>query len=254
MLNLMKELSVPQGLVKNVWYEAVVVDNNDPKKLCRVTARIHGIFNGIADNHLPWCIPGCLCHADGASATSGTVDIPKPGTKVRILFQEGNSELPIYFPYMVDTSTVLDEAVLNYPDRKVHRLQNNALIVIDTHTNEVFIRNPGAINIFVEGDANISVSGNMVEKIFGNKTTFVQGDLTEIVHGNRKLGVAGTDLATCIGQRDVHTGGDDNHFASGNVLRTSPYINDDVPQSVNAPVPEVPVLPKWPGIRGNVPS
>ena len=253
MLNITRDLSKPQGIIKGALYDAIVVDNKDARHLGRVTARIPILFDGIEDAHLPWAIPVGVNHADGASSTSGCVDIPKIGTKVCLSFQESSVDHPTYSTYPVDETTVLDEALLNYPDRKVMRLQNSALVVYDTKTNELFIRNPGTVRIYVEGNCELEVKGNMVEKVMGNKTSYVRGNLTEIVDGNRTLGVKGTDTAISVGTRSILSHGADNHHAGGNMIRTAPYINDDLPGADLGSVPATPTFARWAGIRGNVP-
>lgn len=315
MLNIAKDLGQGQGIRENLMYEAVVVDNDDSKSddgkmLCRIKARIKGIFDGIKDADLPWAIPDYK-HADGASSSSGSTDIPRIGTKVLLQFQNGSSEHPMYTGYIVDDKTELFEMRLNYPDRKVILYQNSTLMCIDTKTKEIFIRNPGDFNIFIEGNANLKVMGNVVEKVMGNRTSYVKGDVTEIVDGDRVSLVKGDDTEIVLGKRttqtsgdrtvvdlgsvnsettgdaisrvhgnaEQYTGGDNVHAISGNslvytektdehhsgtsMLRAAPYINDDLPQrglpqtppKIEVPKkPEVPVLKRWPGIRGNVPS
>lgn len=315
MLNISKDMGQGQGLRENMSYEATVVDNDDSKsddgkRLCRVKARVAGIFEGISDEDLPWAIPDCH-HVDGASSTSGSMDIPKIGTKVLLKFQNGSSEHPMYSGYIVDDLTELFEMKLNYPDRKVLLYQNSTLLCIDTRTKEIFIRNPGDFNIFIEGNANLKVMGNVVEKVMGNRTSYVEGDLTEIVGGNKVSIVKGNDTEILIGSKIQQTSGDqtiialgsineetggstvrttrgnseqytggnnvqaisgnsivytektDEHHSGTSMLRAAPYINDDLPQRgvPNTPPglkqperPEVPVLARWPGIRGNLPS
>jgi len=315
MLNISKDMGQGQGIRENIMYEATVTANDDSKsddgkKLCRVKARIKGIFDGIKDEDLPWAIPD-YHHVDGASATSGSTDIPRIGTKVLLQFQNGSPEHPMYSGYIVDERTELFEMRLNYPDRKVFLYQNSTLICIDTKTKEIFIRSPGDFNIFIEGNANLQVMGNVVEKVMGNRTSYVKGDLTEIVDGNKVSIVKGSDKEIVLGTKTVQTSGDqtvislgsirqetrgstvtttrgnteqytggdniqaiagnsvvftektDEHHSSTSMLRAAPYINDDLPQrgtpssppGIPLPVgPEIPVLARWPGIRGNLPS
>lgn len=287
MLNLSKDMGAAQGIRKDLKYEATVVSNNDTKApdgrmLCRIQARIAGMFDGIPDENLPWAIPN-VSHADGASSTSGSHDVPKIGTKVLLMFQEGSSEHPMYEGYIVDSTTSLDEMVLNYPDRKVIRYKSDVLLVIDTKTNEIFIRNPGNFNLFIEGDANLKVMGNVVEKVMGNRTSYVKGNLIEIVDGNKMTLIKGNEdkhilgsshshvngnqgeyidgsyESSANGSRTVFTAGADAHHSASSILRTAPYINDDLPAggplSPSLPGdPSEPVLAPWPGIRGSVPS
>ena len=258
MLNIAKDMGTAQGINKDLLYEATVVNNDDSKsedgrRLCRIKARIGGLFDGIPDADLPWAVPS-LDHADGASSTSGTNDIPKVGTKVLLKFQNGSSDHPIYTGYVVDITTALQEMIHNYPNRKVSRYQNNLLIVVDTQTNEIFIRNPGNFNLFIEGNVNIEVTGNVVEKVLGNKTVYVKGNLTEIVDGSREVHVKGSNVQSVGSTNTMHAVGADTYSSDSTILRTAPYINDDFPMGGAPASPPVPVLEAWPGIRGNLPS
>lgn len=277
MLNIAKDMSSSQGIAKNKQYEAVVVANDDSKsedkrRLCRIKARIAGIFDGIEDEDLPWAIPD-YHHADGASSTSGSQCIPKIGSKVLLEFQDGSSEHPMYSGYIVDSTTMLQEMEHNYPDRKVIRYQYDALVVVDTKTKEIFIRNPGDFNIFIEGNANISVTGNVVEKVMGDRTSYIKGNVVEIVDGNKVTHVKGNSAEivdgnsntavkgnkdqSVAGSSTVFTTGADSHGSAATMLRHAPYINDDLPQggSPAAPAnPTIPTLEAWPGIRGSIPA
>lgn len=260
MLNIAKDMATPQGLVDGMYYEAIVVNNDDinspdKRRLGRIQARVDEVFGpDIPDEHLPWAIPELFMQLDGASSTSGFVSIPKIGTKVLVRFQCGSALHPVYSGYLIDETTRMEELLHNYPNRAVARFQNGCLLVIDTQTDEVFFRNPGDLNIFIEGNANLVVKGNVVEKILGNKTTMVQGNLTEIVKGSRNLHVEGNNLQTVGGNNDAFAGGSDGHHASGNMIRTAPYINDDEPSGSAPSAPADPSVSPWPGIPGEVPS
>lgn len=258
MLNLNKDMRTGQGLDPHRRYEAKVVANDDTKSddgrmLCRVQARVAGLFDGTDDEDLPWALPTFM-HTDGAGADSGYQWVPKVGTKVLLQFQDGSSEHPIYSSYPADASTLLEEMKTNYPDRKVVRHSDGFVVVIDTRTHEVFIRNPGAYNIFIQGDANLSITGNVVEKIEGNRTSVVEGDLVEIVKGNRTIHAEGNSTEIVGGARRTHAVGADLQTSDSTMERQASYINDAELSAGTPDTPEVPAMPAWPGIRGETPS
>lgn len=72
-----------------------VVINIDPMNAERVKVRIPELYNGVADNDLPWAIP--IRHrVQGTSNSSNDTDIPAIGTDVFIQFDGGNKYSPFY--------------------------------------------------------------------------------------------------------------------------------------------------------------
>lgn len=228
-----------QGLDPSIVYEAQVVDNNDPRKLGRIRARIKGVFDGISDNHLPWAVPR-YNHCDGAynpggNATdrAGTCMIPKVKHKVGLRFPTADPHRAVWCDYTIDDQVVLPEAKKNYPDRAVWKFSNGTYVILDTRTNEIFVNNPGDIDMTVLGDVNQYIVGNqqlvvtdskqMIDGYLlnapetvlkqlspkpakqvaftgllsksraGNRHIHVKGDQTMLVEGNRKVIIKGND-------------------------------------------------------------
>lgn len=259
-----RDLATPQGLNKEYRYEAIVVNNDDSKTdnpyTCRVQARVNILFDGIEDDHLPWAIPS-FEHPDGASKDSGKAFVPKIGSKVLLIFQEGRETHPMWLGYPVDRTTVMEEMKHNYPNRVVTKLKNKAITVYDTQTNELFIRNPGTLRVYIQGDAEITVMGNSTEVVKGNKNVFVEGDLTETITGTHTRTVGkdstdsvGGDAKESIGGNWKHsTGGDSSIQVAGTQVNNAGQMNDQVggpdpdsPDSVNSS----PDLTNWPGFPG----
>lgn len=238
-INATKYLS-RQGIDPKMVYEAEVANNYDPRKLCRIQARIRGVFDGIADGDLPWAIPE-FQHPDGAynsggNATdrSGMAMVPKNGHKVGLKFPTGDAHRPVWTSYTVDEQTALPENQdVNYPDRAVFKFSNGAYMIIDTRTNEIFVNNPGDINMTVLGDVNQYIVGNqqltvsdrkgdiagyllnapetvlsrlqqkpakripfkglMSRGYAGNQHTYITGDQTTHIRGNRMIKIEGND-------------------------------------------------------------
>lgn len=173
-LNLTKFMK-PSGLDPAAHYEAVVTDNNDPRQLGRIRARIAGVFDGIPDDHLPWAFP-MFQHADGAynpggDATdrSGTFFVPKVNHIVSLRFPTGDPHRPTWRSYTVDEKVALPERVKNYPDRGVIKFSNGMYIIIDTKTNEIFFNNPGDMDITILGDVNQYIVGNQQMVVSNSK-------------------------------------------------------------------------------------
>lgn len=274
MLNPAQDLAQGQGLDKTKKYKGTVVNNNDPRQLARIQVRVDTIFDGISDEHLPWAIPA-FEHCDGATANSGFVGIPKNGSRVSIKFQGGSPLHPEWSGYTVDETNLLHEAKHNYPDRVVALYDNTCLLIIDTKSKEIFLRNPGDYHFFIEGNVFIQVKGNVTERIKGNYTKIVDGNTTVLtkgwekrqtlghytnsIGGYRRISTKGDKVETVGGRGTYHVDGNDGYFVKGNSVRTGARI-DDNPGSGPSPKPDepsdiaTPAFPVWPGVRGNLPE
>lgn len=211
------DLRTPQGLQPEKPYHGTVIENDDGKtKRRRIRIRVDGIFDGIPDDKLPWAM-AMDGQPDGASETSGHSSVPKKGTKVMVQFQGGNPLFPKYSTnYITEDTNVLQDANRNYPDRRVDRLQNKAEVVVDTKTNEIFLRNPGDAHIYVEGNVHMEVKGNIVEKFHGNVDRWIKGNLQETVVGNRITSIEGKDVEIIKGSRHLRVESDSTQHIQGN--------------------------------------
>lgn len=161
-----------QGLDHKMVYAAVVIDNEDPRQAARVRVRITGIHaDTIPDTALPWALPMTQAYAVNGDVPerAGKVDIPPKGAKVGVRFLNGDVYKPMLAPYPGDKKTILPEALVNYPYRKVHRYENGAYVIVDTKTNELLITNPGDLHMVVLGDCTKTVVGKQTEIITGAK-------------------------------------------------------------------------------------
>lgn len=226
-----------QGIDPTMLYKGVVVDNNDSRKLCRVRVRVTGFFDGIKDGDLPWAVPS-FGSAQGAKSEgntwSGLAHVPPKGHVVGLRFPLGDPHKPQWCAYHVDEEIALEPMKKNYPHRVVVHLANGFYMIVDTKTNELFINNPGDMNMTVLGDVNQYIVGNqnlvvtnsksdidgyllnapdlVLSKISGkserkirfpgllskssagNQHTTVSGDQTVLIKGNRKVVVQGNDV------------------------------------------------------------
>lgn len=279
-------------------YSGMVVQNDDSnsldkRKLARIQVRVPIIMDGIEDEHLPWAIP-MMDYSMGESSDWGKFDVPAIGSKVCVAFQQGSILHPVYLSHHVDEVTVLEEADTHYPKRKVILLPNKLLLVIDTENNELLVRNPGRMSILIQGDADLTVTGNLKEVIHGNRHTVVRGDSIDHVKGNR-LTVTDKDAAELVtGNKSVLTkgnlleetsgqsgyvfhanvvykydadssqyvGGNFMNLAKGTNLRFGSTVHDNPAAEVTVPNipaitlegPKEPQVDKWEGVRWDTPD
>lgn len=210
-MNISQDMRQGQGISKDRVYEGTVVDNNDPEMLGRIKVQIKEVFEGMKTAHLPWVIPD-LQHSDGASPETGCFSVPEVGSLVSIQFEDGLIDYPRYYGYHINKKTILPESRHNYPNRKVVKLKNKCLLVIDKKTNELFIRNPGTLRIYVEGDLELEVVGNVQQK--------VSGDMNLEIGGNYNVKVGGSihESATAV---SVSSGGQLSLFGASTSIESA---------------------------------
>lgn len=145
------------GLREGTRYRAIVTKNDDPKQLGRIKFKIPKFFE-FDTVVAPWAIPQSNGE-DGASKTAGTVNIPRVGAFVDIMFMGGSVYHPAYHPTSIFKSVQLERSNVNYPDRKIHQLSNGCYLVIDEKDGFIDIFNPGDLRLSVNGSSNIIVKG-----------------------------------------------------------------------------------------------
>lgn len=264
--NILQDLK-QQGLLESRKYAGFVVDNNDPKGLCRIKVRVPVVFDGIKNEDLPWAIPH-FNHVDGASNISGVQFVPKNNSKVWVIFQENSPTKPVWIGYHVDETTKLQEMEFNYPDRLVVRFQNKALVCLDTKANVAHIRWPGTLKLYIYGNVETEIIGNVEEHIHGNVNRLVDGNLTERVKGSKSCYVGVDYKQQVIGSKKLEIGNYEQHSnGKTSIYSTSSMyleskdnlglygenIYEDYPEKGspgNVVVTDNPNITVWDGIRG----
>lgn len=154
-----------KGIDPNMEYEAVVVDNNDPKEICQVRARVVGIFDDFEDKDLPWIRPS-MNQVEGYKGGSdihafGTINIPQRNSKITVKFPTGDMYSGIYeVRSHITEADMLPEAKVNYPHRLVTRLSSATQMIVDRMTREIFITHGGDFHFTIFGDVNQTIIGN----------------------------------------------------------------------------------------------
>ncbi len=101
---------------------ALVVNNNDPKKIGRILIRIpsyHGVpgktDRSIPDEGLPWAMP---CFYGGCGQDLGSFLVPIPGTYVWVTFEDNDVDKPVYLGGVPSVGSTIAKTVnnLNDPD------------------------------------------------------------------------------------------------------------------------------------------
>jgi hypothetical protein len=103
--------------------------------------------------------------------------------------------------------TQMEETKYNYPNRAVIRFQNKAMIIVDTQDNICYIRNPGNLKIFIDGNVELEINGNVDEQIHGNVRRRIKGNVDERIYGNVIRHIYGNLDEEVDKNRHYHTGG-----------------------------------------------
>lgn len=164
MMNLNGHVS-KKGIDPQMKYEGIVVDNNDPKRIGQVRARIAGIFDDIEDKDLPWLRPN-MKQTEGWKGGSdvhafGTFAVPQHNSKITVKFETGDMYSGEYTSEARPTEAdMLPEAHVNYPHRMVHRLSSATQMIIDRMTKECILIHGGDFHFVIFGDVNQTIVGN----------------------------------------------------------------------------------------------
>lgn len=194
-----------------------VIDNKDPDKHHRLKIKIPGIHEYEDVKHYPWCVPAQVGLAGGGETEQ---NIPRIGSKVYVVFQNGDQHFPMYKGGVKDKDTlkgVLDE---NYPNRKGFDLGDGHSMYTDKETNETRYDHPSGavVHVAPNGDINIvspghvSIKASTLSLDISGGTTISTSTLT--VNGlsqfNGNMGVNGAMInnGTNIGSTHTHGGVD----------------------------------------------
>ena len=163
------------GIREGVKYRAIVIDNDDPKKLCRIKFKIPKFFE-FETSVSPWAI--CSDNgADGSGKNFGTINIPRKDSYVDIEFIGGSVYHPRYYSSSMFSSVQPTDVGIHYPDRKIIRLSNGVFVIIDENDNMINIFNPGATNIDTGDAIGISTPSTIAISPDGGLVVYVkEGD------------------------------------------------------------------------------
>ncbi len=227
-INMLEDLE-KQGLDKDKYYEAIVVNNDDTTSSDghmrkRIQARVPVLWEGIVDDHLPWAVSMYPDEGDGTTVDHGTCNIPVIGSKVFLMFQNGSEDHPMYYPYSGDDTTVMELAKVNYPQRKVTKFSNGCYFIIDKSNNELILFNPGDTKITIMGNVTLYVEKNVDAHVKGNVTANIDGNLDARIQGNTGVVTEGSLNVNTSGSTNIHSDGAMTLSSGGGMTLTAPSI------------------------------
>lgn len=240
----------------NGFYRGVVIDVNDPKQSGRIRIKVFPMFDGVADNTLPWAIAADSTF--GGSANVGSAAVPIVGSHVFCFFENGDFRFPVYFASapaiqndIPDIPTLSREddgtvAAINaaasisvtdafggtwdepvsayaavYPKNKVFRSESGIVVEIDDTVDNIrlHVYHPSGTRTEVDN------AGNTVEHVSAKKTTVIVGDNNIEVQSNQNTTTGGKHGIKIGTDGKVTVGGNYDITVSGNCNITAATIN-----------------------------
>ena len=199
----------------------VVVNSDDPTFSGRAKVRVFGLMDNIVDDHLPWATP---INAEFHGGTGGgNLSVPKPGTFVRIRFNDGDIYAPEISSIQNIDNDLINEIKEDYqgthviiydPDvdlKILHQVQSGLLIYFKesffqiSPDSMVTIQTEDADSIIqMEGDTTRIVTKNNIDVAAAAKAT-VQADEVVVAGANTTKIGPGPNYESAILGREMFT-------------------------------------------------
>lgn len=204
-------------------YVGVVEDNKDPEKLGRCRIRVHGLYDEIPLELLPWASPAFPI----AFGIKGSFIVPEIGTALEVKFDDGDLYEPKYYSKVLDARNLNFEADKDedYPDSVIfYESKNGDYLKVNRFKGEFIVKTgAGVLLKFSEngdinltntlsenGDCKLSLKGNFVldnrladTKIITSKLlTSAFSDID--VKTNAGINVEGLDDVNISTNRDIN--------------------------------------------------
>jgi len=173
-------MKIPSFLTKDLHdndFVGIIVENKDPLFSGRCQVRPFRLLDGVEDKDLPWAIPinSTIFAGNGA----GSLSVPKKGTIVRILFNNGD----IYSPEYTTIQNIDTQLIQKIKDD----YEGTHVLLYDPIENLSIIYQPNlGIQLFYK-DSFIQISpDSMITIQHANQDSLIQleGDVCNIVTKN----------------------------------------------------------------------
>jgi hypothetical protein len=174
-----------------------VVENNDPDGVARIKVKVPNVLDS-DQGPIPWCLPSK--HSPfGQGNGYGVYGSPAVGSPVRIRFQDGDPNYPVY---------EADEYLKAHANPKFSNPKtwgfkdpggSELFVNYETGAWEFTHQSGTTLKYDGDGDLNLHVAKDSTDDIVGNETTTVGGDSTKTVQGNQDTTVQGNSTANIQG-------------------------------------------------------
>jgi len=167
----------------------VVTDNQDPKKLGRIKARVPEVLGTVATG---WALP---C-APYTGAGSGAFTVPAPGAGVWIEFEAGEVSRPIWAGgwWSTDNLPTDEGGTAATPDLKIVRSEQGLMLALHDDSQEIAVSDQNGSNL-----VHIEVQAGKVTVKAATKVV-VEAPQIELVENASHPVVFGDQLMTYLNQ------------------------------------------------------
>ncbi len=145
-----------------------VVDNNDPDFGGKIRVKVFGKFDNLADDEIPWALP-CNITTGGSKTGGGDYDVPKKGSLVYVIFENGD----LYHPKWKYQQKISEELKKEIKED----YQNAHSLIYDTEIE-------GTLKLYFVSKKGLMIEYNdSVFNIRPDKTIFIKsGTDGKIIH------------------------------------------------------------------------
>jgi hypothetical protein len=170
-------------------YRGIVLDNDDPKNLGRLTARVPAV---LLDKPSPWALPCAPYAGDGL----GLYAVPPVGSGVWIEFEAGDASRPIWTGcWWGDNQLPADEEGTDAkPPLKIWRTEKGLMLAMDDDAQRISLSDENGDNLLT-----IQVQQKEI-KIQAQAKVVVEAPKIELVEDSTHPLVFGDDLLQYLNQ------------------------------------------------------
>ena len=269
-------------MVNNGFYRGIVISNVDTENAGRCKIHIPGVYDGefiTLPDRLPWAEPvmpifggaGISENSGVKFSSTGWTSVPGNGTYVWVFFEGNDQNYPKYFASAQAGDAWMSEHEMQHvlssenfritidenPDNSESSMQTSTENPQGTKLNNQGTRarieieaDQMALDVVIKGHVNLTIDGDLYQKITGDRHTYVQGDdylnvdgntseihkgdkdstrdgsSTEKIKKNRKVTVLKNDDLQVSQEHTTFVGGNNNLTTGGSNTQTAGGIND----------------------------
>lgn len=164
-------------------YRGIVTDNQDPRRLSRVKARVPEV---LGDTESGWALP-CVPYAgDG----SGVYTVPEPGTGVWIEFEAGDVSRPIWSGcWWGDNQLPQGQGGATTPSLKIVRSEQGLMLALDDDGQTIHVSDQNGQNMLeIQVQAGkITIQGTVKAVVEAPQIELVENATHPVVFGDNLL-------------------------------------------------------------------
>lgn len=156
-------------------YVGVVEDNNDPSKYGRCKIRVHGLYDDMATEDMPWAIPKNALPIGPA----GSFIVPELGTVVEVIFDDGDIYEPTYTNKLLDVKNNNFKADKDedYPNSLIfYETSNGDYLKVNRAKGEFILKTGAGVFLKMCQDGSIFIDNRTSND--GNADVYLKGNFT----------------------------------------------------------------------------